>query len=301
MKYYLTKEWFYDILYPLTLGRGIKVCEEAGRAEEELYRQFYQKELESFMIKEKACLSPLDANDLPWVDRTLTRSGLAKESRQALKSLLWKEIEAKNKEGFEIDEEAIRRKFDNYLDNKLKICEQLPQEILKEIADIRVFGLGYMTQKVKDVLSAHLEEKDKENLHLVELSYREVERAEAALKKGIRFINYVGQTLSGIVKAGIDVEIKFIGLPTLVVRNANVIEWEGIVHKPKNYLEIPAKRKPPAVTKAEGVEVAKNGALYELHILMCNESSEGKRLAWNFTVSGTDIDSEGEYLIPPKF
>lgn len=253
------------------------------------------------MIKEKACLSPLDANDLPWVDRTLTRSGLAKESRQALKSLLWKEIEARNKEGFEIDEEAIRRKFDNYLDNKLKICEQLPQEILKEIADIRVFGLGYMTQKVKDVLSAHLEEKDKENLHLVELSYREVERAEAALKKGIRFINYVGQTLSGIVKAGIDVEIKFIGLPTLVVRNANVIEWEGIVHKPKNYLEIPAKRKPPAVTKAEGVEVAKNGALYELHILMCNESSEGKRLAWNFTVSGTDIDSEGEYLIPPKF
>ena len=187
------------------------------------------------------------------------------------------------------------------MDNKLKICKQLPQEILKEIADIRAFCLGYMTQKVKNMLSIYLEEKDKENLHLVELSYREVERAEAALKKGIRFINYVGQTLSGIVKAGIDVEIKFIGLPTLVVRNANVIEWEGIVHKPKNYLEIPAKRKPPAVTKAEGVEVAKNGALYELHILMCNESSEGKRLAWNFTVSGTDIDSEGEYLIPPKF
>ena len=172
MKYYLTKEWFYDILYPLTLGRGIKVCEEAGRAEEELYRRFYQKELESFMIKEKARLSPLDTNDLPWLDRTLTRSGLAKENRQALKSLLWKEIEARNKEGFEIDEEAIRRKFDNYLDNKLKICEQLPQEILKEIADIRVFCLGYMTQKVKNMLSTYLEEKDKENLRLVELSYR---------------------------------------------------------------------------------------------------------------------------------
>ena len=36
MKYYLTKEWFYDILYPLTLGRGTKVCEEADRAEEEI-------------------------------------------------------------------------------------------------------------------------------------------------------------------------------------------------------------------------------------------------------------------------
>lgn len=170
MKYYLTKEWFYDIIYPLTLGRGIKVCEEAGRAEEELYRRFYQKELESFMIKEKARLSPLDANDLPWLDRTLSRSGLTKENRQALKSLLWKEIEEKKKEGFEIDEEAIRRKFDNYLDNKLKICEQLPQEILREIADIRVFCLGYMTQKVKNMLSTYLEEKDKENLRLVELS-----------------------------------------------------------------------------------------------------------------------------------
>ena len=295
MKYYLTKKWFYDILYPLTLGRGIKVCEEAGRAEEEIYRRFYQKESESFMIKEKARLSPLDANDLPWVDRTLTRSGLAKENRQALKSLLWKEIEARNKKGFEIDEEAIRRKFDNYLDNKLKICKQL------EIADIRVFCLGYMTQKVKGMLSTYLEEKDTENLRLVEVSYREVERAEAALQKEIRFINYVGQTLSGIEKAGSGVEIKFIGLPTLVVRNANVIEWEGIVHKPKSYLELPVKRKPPAVTKAEGVEVVKNRALYDLHILMCNESSDGKRLAWNFTVSGTDIDSEGEYLIPPKF
>lgn len=246
-------------------------------------------------------MSPLDANDLPWIERTLARSGLTKENRHALKSLFWKEIEARNKEGFEIDEEAIRRKFDNYLDNKLKICKQLPQEILREIADLRVFGLGYMTQKVKNMLSTYLEEKDKENLRLVKLSYQKVEKAEAVLKKNIRFINYVGQTLSGIVKAESGIKIKFIGLPTLIVRNANVIEWEGIVHNPKNCLELSAKRKPPAVTKAEGVEVVKNGTLYELHILMCNESSEGKRLAWNFTVSGTDIDSEGEYLIPPKF
>lgn len=170
MKYYLTKEWFYDTLYPLTLKRGIEVSEKADRADEEIYQEFYKKALDKFMSAEKKRLSPLDANDLPWLDKTLSRSGLPKAMQKNLKVMFWKEIE-KSQKGFEIDEEAIRRKFGNHFNNKRNLCAQLPKEILEEVADIRVFCLGYMTQKVKDILSAYLEEKEKENLHLLELSY----------------------------------------------------------------------------------------------------------------------------------
>ena len=300
MKYYLTKEWFYDMLYPLTLKRGIEVSEKADRADEEIYQEFYKKALDKFMNAEKKRLSPLDANDLPWLDKTLARSGLPEAMQKNLKVMFWKEIE-KSQKGFEIDEEALRRKFGNHFNNKRKLCAQLPKEILEEVADIRVFCLGYMTQKVKDILSAYLEEKEKENLHLLELSYNQTQKAEAELKNGIRFLNYTTKTLLSIEKNKNNVRINFVGLPTLVVKDARIIEWEGMVHKPQKYFEGWAKRKPPATTVAEGVEVYKTECGYELHFLMCNESNEGKRLAWNFTVSGSDIDSEGEYISPPTF
>lgn len=54
MKYYLTKEWFYDMLYPLTLKRGIEVSEKADRADEEIYQEFYKKALDKFMNAEKS-------------------------------------------------------------------------------------------------------------------------------------------------------------------------------------------------------------------------------------------------------
>ena len=300
MKYYLTKEWFYDTLYPLTLKRGIQVCDQAECADEKIYRKFYKKALDDFMRAEKKHLSPLDSNDLPWLDKTLARSGLPIEMQKSLKGMFWKEIE-KSQKSFEIDEEAIRQKFVNHFNNKRKFCERLPKEILREVADIRVFCLGYMTEKVKDMLCAYLEEKDKENLRLLELSYNQMQKAEAELKNGIRFVNYATKTLSSIEKTKNGVRINFVGLPTLVVKDAQIIEWEGIVHKPQKYFEVWVNRKPSATTVAEGVEVYKSDCGYELHFLMCNESSDGKQVVWNFTVTGTDIDSAGEYLIPPKF
>ena len=86
----------------------------------------------------------------------------------------------------------------------------------------------------------------------------------------------------------------------MVIKKAEIIEWESICYKEQDGV-YPAKLKPIATTTAKAVEVARHEDRYELHFLMCNESSEGKQLVWNFTVSGSNIDSEGEYVFPPKF
>ncbi|MFQ9736631.1 MAG: hypothetical protein ACLR06_02265 [Christensenellaceae bacterium] len=120
------------------------------------------------------------------------------------------------------------------------------------------------------------------------------------LRKNIRFGNYLLKIVSNIQKKGNRVYIEFVGLPTLVIKKAEIIEWESVCCTEQDGV-YPAKIKPIATTTAKAVEVARHEDKYELHFLMCNESSEGKLLVWNFTVSGSDIDSEGEYVIPPKF
>lgn len=300
MKYYLTKEWFYDIVCPLNLKKSLKILESADEPDEKSYQQLYKTELDGFMKKEKERLTPPDWTTAPWLDKALTSIGISKRNIKALKELLEKEGEFFRQRQVQFDEEAIKRKFDNQISNKIETCKKFPAEILNEVKDLRVFALGYVSEQVKKMAEVYLEEKDKQNLELMRASYNQTNIAETSLRKNIRFGNYLLKMLSNIQKKGNRVYIEFVGLPTLVIKKAEIIEWESICYKEQDGV-YPAKIKPIATTTAKAVEVARHEDRYELHFLMCNESSEGKLLVWNFTVSGSNIDSEGEYVFPPKF
>ena len=71
MKYYLTKEWFYDIICPLNLKKRLKVVESADEADENSYQQLYKKELDGFMKKEKERLTPPEWTTVPWLNKAL--------------------------------------------------------------------------------------------------------------------------------------------------------------------------------------------------------------------------------------
>lgn len=53
MKYYLTKEWFYDIISPLMLKNRIEVNKAASKGGEETYQHFYETCLADFIKREK--------------------------------------------------------------------------------------------------------------------------------------------------------------------------------------------------------------------------------------------------------
>ncbi|MBS1400222.1 MAG: DUF4085 family protein [Clostridia bacterium] len=297
MKYYLTKEWFYDIICPLNLKKRLKVVESAEEADENSYQQLYKKELDGFMKKEKERLTPPEWTTVPWLNKALASIGVSKRNIKALKEFLEKDGNFFHQKPVQFDEEAIKRKFDTDLSNKIETCQKFPAEILNEVKDLRVFALGYVTEQVKKMAEVYLEKKDKQNLELMRASYNQTNIAETSLRKNIRFGNYLLKIVSDIQKKGNRVYIEFVGLPTLVIKKAEIIEWESICYKEQDGF-YPAKLKPIATTIAKAVEVVREEDKYELHFLMCNESSEGKRLLWNFTVSGSDIDSEGEYVFP---
>ncbi len=229
MKYYLTKEWMNEIVYPLSVKKGLKVSKCVDAIDEKTYQELYKKELESFMQKEKERLTPFDLTKLPWLDKALASMRVSKQNLKALKAVLEKESGYFQQRKIEFDEEAIKRKFDNTLNDKIETCKKFPGEILNEVADLRVFALGYVTEKVRRMTEIYLAEKDKQNLDLMRLSYKETNRAEMSLRKNIRFGNYLLKIVSDIHREGNAVYIEFVGLPTLVIIGAEIMEWETVV------------------------------------------------------------------------
>lgn len=101
-------------------------------------------------------MSPLDVNDLFWLEKTLSRTKLSKEQQKILKGIFWKKMENSPGE-IKIDEEFVKKRFDNYLADRMEVCRRFPKEILEAVADIRMLCLGYTTKKVGNMLLKYFE------------------------------------------------------------------------------------------------------------------------------------------------
>lgn len=290
---YLTKEWYYDIVFPVSLGRKLKISKYAETFDEKKYKELYNEELNQFIDKEKERLSPLGAKDIPWIKEVLTLSGAPKEGQEELKKIFLTDADLQGKE-MQFDEAAIKKNFDNKLSEKMEISKKLPKEILDEIADLRMFYLGYVTPKVNNLLKEYLGPKQTMNESLMRIAILRTQYAEKFLRKKIQFHEYMFKVISDIVTSERDVYIHFLGMPTLIIREAEIVEQEALINKPKNYFANWEQRKEASSTVLEAIEVFKNNDKYEVHCLMCNQRSDGKRLLWYFTVRGINIDQDGE-------
>ncbi|MBE6901683.1 MAG: DUF4085 family protein [Ruminococcaceae bacterium] len=64
--------------------------------------------------------------------------------------------------GAEFDQSTVKRNYENGYRNKLEACKNgLPEEILSDIADVRVFALGVCTEQIKSRLKAWRYELEK--------------------------------------------------------------------------------------------------------------------------------------------
>lgn len=238
-------------------------------------------------------VSPLGAKDIPWIKEVLTLSGAPKEGQEELKKIFLTDADLQGKE-MQFDEAAIKKNFDNKLSEKMEISKKLPKEILDEIADLRMFYLGYVTPKVNNLLKEYLGPKQTMNESLMRIAILRTQYAEKFLRKKIQFHEYMFKVISDIVTSERDVYIHFLGMPTLIIREAEIVEQEALINKPKNYFANWEQRKEASSTVLEAIEVFKNNDKYEVHCLMCNQRSDGKRLLWYFTVRGINIDQDGE-------
>ena len=162
---YLTKEWYYG---NKNICLDLEVDTKAEKLSEEYYKELYNSKLNSFLEEEKE-VSEMDYEPETWEDIQImddegniisAREVMSEEEFEALRQQLLEEEQ--NQQDVEIepyDEEASTNDFlEMHQDEIEELKENLPKEILDEVADIRVLALGVATEKVKDLVDKYSHE-----------------------------------------------------------------------------------------------------------------------------------------------
>lgn len=162
---YLTKEWYYG---NKNICLDLEVDTKAEKLSEEYYKELYNSKLNSFLEEEKE-VSEMDYEPETWEDIQImddegniisAREVMSEEEFEALRKQLLEEEQ--NQQDVEIepyDEEASTNDFlEMHQDEIEELKENLPKEILDEVADIRVLALGVATEKVKDLVDKYSQE-----------------------------------------------------------------------------------------------------------------------------------------------
>ena len=162
---YLTKEWYYG---NKNICLDLEVDTKAEKLSEEYYKELYNAKLNEFLEEEKE-VSGMDYEPETWEDIQImddegniisAREVMSEEEFEALRQQLLEEEQ--NQQDVEIepyDEEASTNDFlEMHQDEIEELKENLPKEILDEVADIRVLALGVATEKVKDLVDKYSQE-----------------------------------------------------------------------------------------------------------------------------------------------
>ena len=162
---YLTKEWYYG---NKNICLDLEVDTKAEKLSEEYYKELYNSKLNSFLEEEKE-VSEMDYEPETWEDIQImddegniisAREVMSEEEFEALRKQLLEEEQ--NQQDVEIepyDEEASTNDFlEMHQDEIEELKENLPKEILDEVADIRVLAHGVATEKVKALVDKYSQE-----------------------------------------------------------------------------------------------------------------------------------------------
>lgn len=186
---YLTKEW-YDLCQRTGLHFGMRVHSRAHVRDEGLYLRLYKRKEKEFVNMQReiydvdprfmlehdgAVLVPLDkvykGEEICEEDTVVYH--MSSEEKVQIQNLI-ADYDARPS----FDEMNCKQEFKSNLEWSCREqAERLPSELFFQIADIRVFALGYCT---KDVLR-QLKKRSKENeskMNLVLNEFRKVQQAE---------------------------------------------------------------------------------------------------------------------------
>lgn len=159
---YLTKEW-YKLGCAASIDLGLRVHKGAAVYDEELYKRLYKKKEKQYVIEQRDIYN-VDPRDIfieegtplvplnKFVNEEVIEQGdlfiyhMSDEEREYRKRMIER---YDNRPDF--DEELCRLKFKTewLAQNEEYIRSYIPQNILEQIADLRVFILGYCTKDIK--------------------------------------------------------------------------------------------------------------------------------------------------------
>lgn len=286
---YLTKKWekerhFAGIHYVK------RVCKSAEEKDDELFIQLYRSRYKRFLAREKQLLkafkNPHDAMKL--IMEYCNAPDISEEERhkREIVKTAYEEVERDRlKLGlyYCFDERVLKIIFEGLFKRNLIACGGLPKEIINEIADIRVFALGYCSKKVKTLLIPFSEKMMSKTKKAVLLAHKQNNLTEEKLAKVLNINNLEDAILMYIDRQNNDILLHFADI-TLQLKNGVIIDKE----REKIYqwnADIPYS----GMTSVVAVEFTGDKGNLELHFLMRNIDFYERISIWQLTFACDDV------------
>ena len=252
---YFTREW-YDLMQRLHLHSGYVELEETANFDENLFIRLYKiKESEYIELQQKMYATPplhihIFIDDIAYenFDFVSQNKRLDQEYEQELKE--WEKREPLGREYFA---EQFNDLYSIHSKNASRQLKRIPNEILNEIADLRVFILGYATKEIIKKLEkqSNINQIEYDNIRE---NYENDPRVKCVPREKIRGFGFHDFKIYSFV---CDNEIKLdVGYKVITFKEAKIIEAPTeVVGKSWEYSE-----------------VYKIDDLYEIHIFLSDNS-----------------------------
>ena len=295
---YLTKDWLIKLRLSY-LDKIVRCSKIAEMFNEKYYCSIYKSRFKKFSDNEKSSLDVgVSKSELAHCEEWINEGGISdieNERRKKYKELLL--FLPKDDSGideYKYNEEFTRKVFDATIRSRIELISHLPESILCEVADIRVFALGCVSRKVKILLQTYCKNLRRECDKILKRAQIETNLAEDKLPKLIMANEYEELLLRKINQRDGNVFIVF-DAGTLKITGGEIVEREQkqIYH----YNQQDPYPRWSMVTKAE---ISYENSSFILHLLIDNKNKKGESKYWYLTVKGTNIleckDSKLSYV-----
>lgn len=185
------------------------------------------------------------------------------------------------------EEDKAKKYFNAHFQQYLRLSRTLPQEILNQITNLRLFSLGYATKSVRKNVLEYCQKLKKEVEKIKEMAETETKEVTKLLMPSIDYWRYRDAPIINLEVNGKDLYIKLHGLPRLIIRDVKFLEREekGIyIWNEGEYLS------PWTFVVESELHFINNR--YEVHFLLEDRNKIGETENWYLTVSGVNVEVE---------
>lgn len=287
---YLTKE-FYILEYLAYLNKNVKVHRRAEKFDEEFYQFIYNKQCGEFVKKEEFNYfynNPVDK--LRKIDEIINSSDISEIRRQYFSEFknIFKTIYRKKLiycEKNKFDKQLCERWFAENQSRLIEIYLHLPTEILNEIADIRLFALGYASERVTRSWQIYCTKLRRKLNRIKSRAYNETNVNYKYLSGSIMLNEcFEGWRVTQLKGDGDNIIIDGELNRRLIIKNAKVIEGEdGYIY--------PYNEENPTIAASYicYVELHRITDKFELCFLMSNSNENEREELWYLSIECDDV------------
>lgn len=268
----------------------LRIRKKAETKNDDFFEKEFKKAYQTFLSFEKTrntYIAP--SEDIKKIEDRINAPDISEEEKQKiiLFQKIYKEIEKDRIElgiyyGF--DERTVKITFDEKIKARLALCSELPQDILNEIADLRLFALGYCSRKVKKMLQDYSIPLIKKYRKVLKHATKMNKSRERVLSAPIDINEFPDRIVKCLHKKDGDLYIDFEYEGILRFVNGKIIQRESEIIYQWNP-DIPYS----GMTRVIFAELHHADNKVELHFILQNLDFYDRTTWWYLTIKADDI------------